>query len=275
MQANNINKNGIWVIGDVHGEFEKLKNLINQLPLDANICFVGDLVDRGKNSAEVVDLIIKYKFDCVLGNHELMMIEALDEGEYLDDWKLNGGNRTADSYLKYPDKKLTEHLDFMSKLPYFKYYEFEGHKPLVVSHSYIHHIWFHKNYQYSKDTSEDILHRHMHGKKLFDRPKELQSGIYNIFGHSVIEEARITDTYAMIDTGAAYPPQKGYGKLTALHYPSLQIIESNEENTISANSCCAFTQKVNDALQSVPIKTIKLSDAEKKNFDNLGIQYAD
>jgi serine/threonine protein phosphatase 1 len=223
---NNINEDGIWVIGDVHGEFDKLVNLIDKLPFAANICFTGDLVDRGEKSAEVVELIIKNNYDCVLGNHEQMMIEALDEGEFLDGWKMNGGNKTADSYLKYPDKKLTEHLDFMSKLPYFLYYEFEAHKPLVVSHSYIHHIWYHKDYQYSKDTSEDILHRHMHSKKLFDRSKELLSGVYNIFGHSVTEETRITDTYAMIDTGAAYSHQKGYGKLTAIHYPSLQIIKS-------------------------------------------------
>lgn len=223
----NINEDGIWIIGDVHGEFDKLVDLIEKLPSSANICFTGDLVDRGEKSAEVVDLIINNNYECVLGNHELMMIEALNEGKYLDDWKLNGGNKTANSYLKYPDEKLTEHLDFMSKLPYFKYYEFEGHKPLVVSHSYIHHIWYHKNYQYTKDTAEDILHRHMHSKKLFDRSKELISGIYNIFGHSVIQEARITDTYAMIDTGAAFKRDKRFGKLTAIHYPSLKMIVSD------------------------------------------------
>jgi len=224
---NNIKKDGIWVIGDVHGEFDKLVDLIDKLPFGGNVCFTGDLVDRGEKSAEVVELIIKNNYDCVLGNHEQMMIEALDEGEFLDGWKMNGGNKTADSYLRYPDNKLMEHLEFMSSLPYFKYYEFEGHKPLVVSHSYLHHIWYHKNYQYSKDTAEDILHRHMHDKKLFDRSKELLSGIYNIFGHSVIEESRITDTYAMIDTGAAFQRDKRFGKLTAIHYPSLQTIVSD------------------------------------------------
>ena len=54
----NISQKGIWVIGDVHGEYEKLRSLLTKIPKDENVCFVGDLIDRGERSAEVVDLVI-------------------------------------------------------------------------------------------------------------------------------------------------------------------------------------------------------------------------
>ena len=39
----------------------------------------------------------------------------------------------------------------------------------------------------------------------------------------------ITDTYAMIDTGIAYKDKEGFGKLSALHYPSLTVISMERE----------------------------------------------
>lgn len=40
-----------YIIGDVHGHFETLKALVDELPTEATLVFVGDLVDRGKQSA--------------------------------------------------------------------------------------------------------------------------------------------------------------------------------------------------------------------------------
>ncbi|MFY4844058.1 metallophosphoesterase, partial [Aliarcobacter butzleri] len=62
----------IYIIGDVHGCYKSLLALIEQLPNKKNskIVFVGDLIDRGKNSCEVIELIINNNYDCVMGNHE-------------------------------------------------------------------------------------------------------------------------------------------------------------------------------------------------------------
>ncbi len=57
----NIMQKGIWVIGDVHGEYKKLRSLLVKIPKDENICFVGDLIDKGEKSAEVVNLVIYKK----------------------------------------------------------------------------------------------------------------------------------------------------------------------------------------------------------------------
>lgn len=220
-----IDSNGIWIIGDVHGEYDKLVELLDKLPKDANICFTGDLIDRGKKSAHVVEYVMKNGWDCVLGNHELMMIKgALDESEK-SLWKQNGGTKTIKSYYKFKREIFANHVRYMRKLPYFKYYEVEGaDKPLVVSHSYIHHVWVDKNHIYDELSGDDILWRHMNNSKLFDVEKEKANGIFNIFGHSPISKIIVTDTLAMIDTGACFNDKEKFGILSAIHYPSMEVV---------------------------------------------------
>ena len=67
----------IYIIGDVHGCYKTLLALIEQFPNKQNskIVFVGDLVDKGKNSCEVIEFIINNKYDCVMGNHEELFLE--------------------------------------------------------------------------------------------------------------------------------------------------------------------------------------------------------
>jgi serine/threonine protein phosphatase 1 len=220
-------KNGIWVIGDVHGMYSKLIDLIGKLPKDAKICFVGDLIDRGEHSSKVLDLVIENKWMCVLGNHELMMMESRKDTESRHFWLSNGGRETVNSY-KYKAVKL-EHFEWMESLPMFLHFEVEGHKPLVVSHSYIHTDWIDEKHEYNSKFNVDILWRHMHNKNYFDEEREIENGIFNIFGHSVISSPEVTETYAMIDTGAFYENNRNLGYLSAIHYPSLKIISDGEE----------------------------------------------
>ena len=62
----------IYIIGDVHGCYRSLLALIEQLPhkFDSKICFVGDLIDRGPASADVVEFVRTRGYDAVMGNHE-------------------------------------------------------------------------------------------------------------------------------------------------------------------------------------------------------------
>lgn len=50
----------IYIISDAHGSYKTLLVLIDKLPNKQNseICFVGEVIDRGKNSCKVVELII-------------------------------------------------------------------------------------------------------------------------------------------------------------------------------------------------------------------------
>jgi len=102
---------GIWVIGDVHGEYNKLIKLLQKLPSNAQICFVGDLIDRGKDSSKVVEYVMGNKHKCTLGNHELMMLKAGDDENNSVGWQRYGGRQTLQSYQDFSEKSLKIFLD--------------------------------------------------------------------------------------------------------------------------------------------------------------------
>lgn len=125
---------GIIAFGDIHGEFHKLKTLVDRLLIkeDDTLVFLGDYIDRGKHVFETVDYLIKLskKHKCVflLGNHEQMFIDFLS-GIHEQTYYINGGTVTIKSYEKngwamntpdYMERKLPrEHITFFQKLKRF------------------------------------------------------------------------------------------------------------------------------------------------------------
>ncbi|MDQ0390241.1 metallophosphoesterase family protein [Labrys monachus] len=100
----------IVAFGDVHGCFDKLEPLLERIaeraaasPQRRHIAVsVGDLVDRGPDSAPVVDRLAGGLPGCELvvlrGNHEAMMLDFLRSGEGAENWLRNGGLHTLASY---------------------------------------------------------------------------------------------------------------------------------------------------------------------------------
>ena len=67
----------MYVVGDTHGEYYKLKNVIEQVLTEhsnASFCFLGDYVDRGLYSYEVIDYLLNLRKTnkCIFlkGNHK-------------------------------------------------------------------------------------------------------------------------------------------------------------------------------------------------------------
>lgn len=91
----------LFVIGDVHGCAGLLTDLMAQQPANSQLVFVGDLIDRGPNSAAVL-AIVKEACDagaiCLAGNHEKMMLDFLDRPtERGGRWVRYGGLQTMES----------------------------------------------------------------------------------------------------------------------------------------------------------------------------------
>ena len=63
-------------IGDIHGCLEPLESLVDKLPRDDALVFLGDYVDRGPQSAQVIDYLkdLARQRHCrfFMGNHEVM-----------------------------------------------------------------------------------------------------------------------------------------------------------------------------------------------------------
>ena len=135
-----------WIIGDIHGELALLDQLleyINRFNPEL-IIFVGDFIDRGPHVREVVDRIMSMgsKVVCLMGNHELMMMNAIDDmgygGSPIELWYYNGGEATMHSFgftsfFTFQSQIEAGYLDFFQNLGMSYTFEpIEGLKILVT-----------------------------------------------------------------------------------------------------------------------------------------------
>lgn len=233
------------IIGDVHGNFDTLQALLAGIPEGekGHVCFVGDLIDRGPKSREVVEFVKAGVeagvFSCVKGNHEIMMIEEGENPRFSGIWISNGGLECLNSYndtvrdndlegyslpyRKMNDKLLKDHIEWMKNLPLFV--EFPDLKNadgrhLVVSHSSISRVW--KWSEERRKTQAQLFQDTI----VWNRQPPIDvKEIYNVIGHTPLENGpRITKCYANVDTGCFYK-HAGYGVLTALHWPSMKVYQ--------------------------------------------------
>lgn len=89
-------------IGDIHGCLKPLQTLVSRLPESDDLIFLGDYIDRGPESAGVVDYLISLasRRSCrfLKGNHEEMMQKAISNSQHIAMWLINGGEQTLKSY---------------------------------------------------------------------------------------------------------------------------------------------------------------------------------
>ena len=98
----------VWAIGDVHGYADTLLALLDSLKLSSRdrVVLLGDLVDRGPRSCEVIQIARENpQIFSVLGNHEEMMLNSFDVDNIetmtaqQTNWFYVGGRATNQSYI--------------------------------------------------------------------------------------------------------------------------------------------------------------------------------
>ncbi len=119
---------GLFVVSDIHGHLADFRDGLARAGLvdddrwvggDADLWVLGDLVDRGPNGIEVVDLVRSLqqqapdRVHVLMGNHEALMLgRALFPQTRFDDaWRINGGLRSDQDALT------AEHLAWLRSLP--------------------------------------------------------------------------------------------------------------------------------------------------------------
>jgi len=117
-----------YAIGDIHGSYRKLRNLLDRCTehrgvTEYRIVFLGDYIDRGPDNREVVELLIEIQscgpgqVICLRGNHEDMLLNAVDYGDH-GPWLANGGSTTLASYgVGSADAIPAAHLGWFRSLP--------------------------------------------------------------------------------------------------------------------------------------------------------------
>jgi len=207
-----------FAIGDIHGCFNKLFNLMDKIDIDHEkdtLVFLGDYIDRGPDSFEVIEYLIglKKNFRKIIflkGNHEEMLenyLKGPDKLTYLN----NGGQNTLESYIKHNRHHggsiiPLKHLDFFKSLLF--YYQTE--KYIFV------HAGLKKKVKLESQKSDDMLWiRKGFINKNFDFGKRV------VFGHTPFHEPFVDPYKIGIDTGAVYG-----NKLTCLVLPEISFYSS-------------------------------------------------
>lgn len=124
-----------YAIPDLHGRFDLLERAMSYIQQHAGrqtarVVTLGDYVDRGPESRDVIEFLIRWPFPdlqlvALKGNHEAMMWEACNNLLEADWWMKNGGNETLASYGRFTGGMslrsvvLPHHLEWISKLPNF------------------------------------------------------------------------------------------------------------------------------------------------------------
>ncbi|WP_444902925.1 metallophosphoesterase [Microbulbifer sp. CnH-101-E] len=84
-----------FVVGDVHGNLYQLQVQLEKLRFDPGIdrlFFLGDIVDRGPDSAKLIEMVDQHTYISILGNHEAMMIAGLEDSNASKLHCANGGS---------------------------------------------------------------------------------------------------------------------------------------------------------------------------------------
>ena len=211
------------VIGDVHGHYEGLLRLIEFLDLNPvdELYFLGDLVDRGPQSAQVVEFVKTKGYPCLRGNHEELMIAACrpKDQDYaaFHMWAACGGRQTLESYES--QEQLQEHVQWLSTLPTY----------IDLGNLWLVHAGVDPKKKLENQSAEEFCwirdRFHKSAKPFFD-DKLIVTGHTITFTFPQVKPGQIAhgEGWISIDTGA-YHPKSGW--LTAYDTTQGQIYQVN------------------------------------------------
>lgn len=225
-----------WVIPDIHGCAKTLRALVEDMIKPSKhdwLYFLGDYIDRGPGSKEVIDYLIylqreDYSLRLLMGNHEDYLIKAYDEEFKLKkilgfrqknlkkkEWVFHGGKQTLESFKIHDLRRFpVEYIEWMRNLEYY----------IELDHFFLVHAGF--NFRNGDPFSDK-------NSMLWIRDYEIDSSkVANkriVHGHvpvslEFIDLSIRNKSYKFIDldNGCYMTKKDGFGNLIALELNSLE-----------------------------------------------------
>ena len=210
-----------FVIPDIHGcslTFNSLIHQVLQVRKTDRVYLLGDMIDRGPRSKEVLDLIMElrargFSICCLRGNHEQMLLDAPRSADNLRTWILNGGYATLDSFgvSKVADIP-RRYVEFVHNLPF--YIELED---CILVHAGLN---FEEGEPFS-DTHAMLWKRTISVTRRQTSSRRLICG-HTPHGRNEVRASLTTDIITL-DNGCVYR-EPGLGALAALELNSLELV---------------------------------------------------
>lgn len=219
----------LYAIGDVHGCAVTLDRLLQRLALtpDDRVVFIGDYVDRGPDSAGVLERLLRLEADaeagrgpgCVFlrGNHDQMMLDYVDGiPDAYELWQINGGMATLAGYIGRQGRlDIPEaHVAFLRRTPLV--HEEDGF------------VFVHAGLDPRRTVAENLA-RPTPRVFLWTRT-HLDADLSRwekpvVCGHTPQPAPLNRPRLLNIDTGAVYHHLPGFGTLTAVRLPERQFVQ--------------------------------------------------
>ncbi len=207
----------IYAIGDIHGRHDLLQRAEQAIAEDASklpgrklIVTLGDYIDRGPSSAQVISHLMAappQNFDriCLTGNHEIVMLDYIDGRISFNDWLPMGSDELLRSYgldadqlpLIFPTAAKLDafirqslpkpHIDFLRSLPILV----DTPEILFV------HAGIEPSVSIEEQSDDDLVFiRH----RFFESPVPLPKLV--VHGHTPVEKPDVQPSRLNLDTGA-------------------------------------------------------------------------
>ena len=177
---------------DIHGELKKLESVLSKIDLRPSdiFFFMGDYIDRRRNSKGVVEKIIElskqYETITLIGSHEYALLHAKQD-DYYDYLFWNyGGPATVKSYGGHFDNILETHGDFFKSLKFYH---------LTENYLFV-HAGIDPRYSLEEQCETDLVYiRSAFYRNKHNLPQKI------IFGHTEFDTPLIQEDKICIDLG--------------------------------------------------------------------------
>lgn len=207
-------KGKLYAVGDIHGCYNLLMTRLKEVGFDFEndlLVAVGDLVDRGTQNIECIELLSKPWFTSVRGNHEDLCIGGLHDEAYKRCHISNGGEwfYMLDGQAMYNIAKTFAELPVVLEISH-------NGKKFGFVHGHIEqNDWEEFKESFNKESIRDADQLAMWGRDRLDGDKKQYTHVSGIdaviMGHTVTQKPCKRDNCYWIDTGAVH-----WGTMTIL-----------------------------------------------------------
>lgn len=212
-----------YAVGDIHGRLDLLQAILTRIDGDCRTVFVGDYIDRGDYSAQVLRHLhhlsetSKGRVICLLGNHEEMLLRFLEDPEQVSGlWFRNGGLQTLASFgIKNvtPEDNADAVATQLRQAMGEALVTWLSNRPLIWTSGNVSVV--HAALDPDKPVEEQPRQTCLWGRPHYSRARRAD-GQWVVHGHTIVDQARIMRGVISIDTGAF-----ATGRLTAAEvFPS-------------------------------------------------------
>lgn len=226
----------VYAIGDIHGRLDLFSALIAAIdaddesrgPAQTTVILLGDLIDRGPDSAGVIATAREWgqrrRLRIIAGNHEEMLLRSLDDNEVLRGFLRFGGEETLFSYPITPEEYTAADYDalraiMLRAIPAEDIAFLQSFEDAIAIGDY---LFVHAGI----DPEVPLEEQKTTALRWIREPFLSHPGDFGavvVHGHTIFEDADIRTNRIAIDTGAWTS-----GRLTAL------VLEGSARSLIEA-----------------------------------------